>query len=63
MGYCTAGQIMSALEVVADNAITTREQVREQMSGNLCRCGAYNGIVDAIMDVKAQLSTGAHATL
>jgi len=62
-GYCTAGQIMSALEVVADSAITTREQVREQMSGNLCRCGAYNGIVDAIMDVKAQLNTGAHAVL
>lgn len=62
-GYCTAGQIMSALEVVADSAITTREQVREQMSGNLCRCGAYNGIVDAIMDVKAQLNTGTHAPL
>jgi xanthine dehydrogenase YagT iron-sulfur-binding subunit len=52
-GYCTAGQIMSALEIIADRTITTREQVREQMSGNLCRCGAYNGIVDAIMDVKA----------
>lgn len=62
-GYCTAGQIMSALEVVADSAVTTREQVREQMSGNLCRCGAYNGIVDAIMDVKAQLDAGGHAAL
>ncbi|WP_377844095.1 (2Fe-2S)-binding protein [Bosea sp. UC22_33] len=62
-GYCTAGQIMSALEIVADSAITTREQVREQMSGNLCRCGAYNGIVDAIMDVKAQLDAGAHAAV
>lgn len=62
-GYCTAGQIMSALEIVADSTITTREQVREQMSGNLCRCGAYNGIVDAIMDMKAQLDAGGHAAL
>ena len=62
-GYCTAGQIMSALEVVADRAVTTREQVREQMSGNLCRCGAYNGIVDAIMDLKAQLEAGVYAAL
>jgi xanthine dehydrogenase YagT iron-sulfur-binding subunit len=62
-GYCTAGQIMSALEVIADRAVTTRDQVREQMSGNLCRCGAYNGIVDAIMDVKAQAGAEAHAAV
>ena len=62
-GYCTAGQIMSALEVIADATVTTRGQVREQMSGNLCRCGAYNGIVDAIMDVKAQMDVKTHAAL
>ncbi|MEN5084572.1 (2Fe-2S)-binding protein [Bosea sp. TWI1241] len=52
-GYCTSGQIMSALEALADPALTTRAQIQEFMSGNLCRCGAYNGIVDAIMDLKA----------
>jgi xanthine dehydrogenase YagT iron-sulfur-binding subunit len=62
-GYCTSGQIMSALEVIADPFITTREAVREAMSGNLCRCGAYNGIVDAIMDVKARRNEGGHAPL
>lgn len=62
-GYCTAGQIMSALEVIADRSVTTRDHVREQMSGNLCRCGAYNGIVDAIMDVKAEMNAGADATV
>lgn len=62
-GYCTAGQIMSALEILADRTVTTRAEVRELMSGNICRCGAYNGIVDAIMDVKAQLDASAHAAL
>ncbi|WP_293802494.1 (2Fe-2S)-binding protein [uncultured Bosea sp.] len=52
-GYCTSGQIMSALEVLADPEVTTREQIAEAMSGNLCRCGAYAGIVAAILDVKA----------
>jgi len=60
-GFCTPGQIMSALEVIADPTVTTREAVREQMSGNLCRCGAYHGIVEAIMDVKAQLDARDHA--
>lgn len=65
-GYCTTGQICSALgmleefrhgdpsNVTADLAATakalTREEIRERMSGNLCRCGAHNGIVDAILD-------------
>lgn len=52
-GFCTSGQLLSALEVLADPAVQTREQIQEQMSGNLCRCGAYSGIVAAIMDVKA----------
>jgi len=60
-GFCTPGQIMSALEVIADPAVTTREDIREQMSGNLCRCGAHHGIVEAIMDVKAQLGARDHA--
>ncbi|MGH3661510.1 MAG: 2Fe-2S iron-sulfur cluster-binding protein [Micromonosporaceae bacterium] len=71
-GYCTPGQICSAIGMLAEHAsgipsaVTepgetagaatgpgelSEAEVRERMSGNLCRCGAYNGIVDAIMDV------------
>jgi xanthine dehydrogenase YagT iron-sulfur-binding subunit len=63
-GYCTPGQICSAIGMVAEvgrgapcqvtadladeTVVLTREQIRERMSGNLCRCGAHNGIVAAI---------------
>src|SRR5690348_4735459 len=63
-GYCTPGQICSAVAMVeearrgvpsavtqqlcAQSADLTHDELRERMSGNLCRCGAYNGIVDAI---------------
>ena len=47
-GYCTPGQIMSALSCVEEGHATSREDIREHMSGNLCRCGAYPHIVEAI---------------
>jgi xanthine dehydrogenase YagT iron-sulfur-binding subunit len=47
-GYCTPGQIMSAVALLAEGRAKTDAEVREQMSGNLCRCGAYPGIVAAI---------------
>ena len=50
-GYCTPGQICSAVGMLAEKHVTTREDIREQMSGNVCRCGAYTNIVDAIEDV------------
>lgn len=65
-GYCTSGQICSALGMLAEfkdgmpSAVTdepngpgalTGAEIRERMSGNLCRCGAYNGIVSAIAEV------------
>src|ERR1700685_1355261 len=50
-GYCTPGQIMSAIACVAEGHATTDDDVREYMSGNLCRCGASRGIVAAIRDV------------
>ena len=53
-GYCTPGQIMSAVALMEEGHIHTREEIREFMSGNLCRCGAYNGILDAIEQVIAQ---------
>ncbi|RYF50504.1 MAG: 2Fe-2S iron-sulfur cluster binding domain-containing protein [Comamonadaceae bacterium] len=52
-GFCTPGQIMSAVEVVADPCATSRCAIRELMSGNLCRCGAYPHIVAAIEEVRA----------
>jgi xanthine dehydrogenase YagT iron-sulfur-binding subunit len=50
-GYCTPGQIVSAVGLLAEGRARTREEVRELMSGNICRCGAYPNIVDAIEDV------------
>jgi xanthine dehydrogenase YagT iron-sulfur-binding subunit len=69
-GYCTPGQICSAVgmadelsrgvpshvtaDLSAETILLTHDELRERMSGNLCRCGAYNGIVDAIADVHAE---------
>src|SRR5471032_2550484 len=50
-GYCTPGQICSAKALLDENVARTRDEVREWMSGNLCRCGAYGNITDAVMDV------------
>lgn len=68
-GYCTPGQICSAVgmaaeaergvpshvsaDLAAERVTLTREELRERMSGNLCRCGAYNGIIDAIAETVA----------
>jgi xanthine dehydrogenase YagT iron-sulfur-binding subunit len=52
-GFCTCGQIMSAMELLDDPFVTTADDIREQMSGNICRCGAYPNIVAAILDAKA----------
>jgi xanthine dehydrogenase YagT iron-sulfur-binding subunit len=50
-GYCTPGQLCSAVGLLTEEDDLDEEQVREGMSGNLCRCGAYPGIVAAIMEV------------
>ncbi len=50
-GYCTPGQLCSAVGLLNEGHAKTREEIRENMSGNLCRCGAYTNIVDAIEDV------------
>jgi xanthine dehydrogenase YagT iron-sulfur-binding subunit len=50
-GYCTPGQIMSAIGLIEEGqAENDPERVRECMSGNLCRCGAYQGITEAVLD-------------
>ena len=69
-GYCTPGQICSAVGMAAElkrgvpshvtgnlaseTIALTRDELRERMSGNLCRCGAYNGIVEAIAETYAE---------
>jgi xanthine dehydrogenase YagT iron-sulfur-binding subunit len=53
-GYCTPGQICSAAGLIAEGKAKTPEQIRELMSGNICRCGAYTNIVAAIQHVMGQ---------
>jgi xanthine dehydrogenase YagT iron-sulfur-binding subunit len=50
-GYCTPGQIMSAVALLREGRAGSDAEIREFMSGNLCRCGAYPNIVTAIRDV------------
>jgi xanthine dehydrogenase YagT iron-sulfur-binding subunit len=47
-GYCTPGQIMSGLACIAEGHTADDDQIREYLSGNICRCGAYVGIVAAV---------------
>jgi xanthine dehydrogenase YagT iron-sulfur-binding subunit len=54
-GYCTPGQIMSAIACVKEGHAENDGQIREYMSGNLCRCAAYPNIVDAIKQAKPQM--------
>jgi xanthine dehydrogenase YagT iron-sulfur-binding subunit len=58
-GYCTPGQIMAAVACVAEGNATSRENIREYMSGNICRCGAYVGIVAAIEDAAPKMGMAA----
>ena len=58
-GYCTPGQIMSAVGLLREGHAHTVDEIREQMSGNICRCGAYPNIVSAIEQVLAEQSGGA----
>ena len=56
-GFCTPGQIMSAIGLIAEGqAGDDPERIREGMSGNLCRCGAYAGITEAVLDAQKRLA-------
>src|ERR1700757_3533632 len=56
-GFCTPGQIMSAIGLIAEgHAGDDPERVSELMSGNLCRCGAYKGITEAVLDAQRTLN-------
>jgi xanthine dehydrogenase YagT iron-sulfur-binding subunit len=52
-GYCTSGQIMSAVSCIQEGHAGSAAEIREYMSGNICRCGAYSNIVKAIQAVKS----------
>ncbi|WP_306395497.1 (2Fe-2S)-binding protein [Telluria beijingensis] len=54
-GYCTPGQIMAAIACVREGNASSPERIKEYMSGNLCRCGAYNGIVAAVKQAAGQM--------
>ena len=56
-GFCTPGQIMSAVGLIREaQAGDDPERIREAMSGNLCRCGAYAGITEAVLDAQARMA-------
>lgn len=55
-GYCTSGQLLSAVACIAEGHTESREQVSEWMSGNLCRCGAYPQITNAVLSAAATSS-------
>ncbi|MBV8683164.1 MAG: (2Fe-2S)-binding protein [Caulobacteraceae bacterium] len=56
-GFCTPGQIMSAVGLIAEaRAGADPERVRELMSGNICRCGAYKGITEAVLEAQGVLA-------
>lgn len=57
-GYCTPGQIMSAVGLIKEGmAGDDPERIRELMSGNICRCGAYQGITEAVLDAQRKIAT------
>lgn len=56
-GYCTPGQIMSAVGLISEGrAGSDPERIRELMSGNLCRCGAYQGITEAVLEAQKTMA-------
>jgi xanthine dehydrogenase YagT iron-sulfur-binding subunit len=56
-GYCTSGQIMAGVACIAEGHAGSAQEIRDWMSGNLCRCGAYDHIVAAIQDAAAATSS------
>lgn len=58
-GYCTSGQIVSAVGMILEEKPKSEAEIKERMSGNLCRCGAYPNIVAAICDVLEDMENAA----
>ena len=59
-GYCTPGQIMSAVGLLREGRIASDEEIREYMSGNICRCGAYTNIVEAVKQAAGEVFADRH---
>jgi aerobic carbon-monoxide dehydrogenase small subunit len=57
-GFCTPGMLLTAKELLERNPSPTREEAREAISGNLCRCTGYKGIVDSVMDAAERMRGG-----
>ena len=57
-GYCTAGMIMSAVDLLMDNPDPSEQEVRDGLEGNLCRCTGYHNIVKAVRAAAAELRAG-----
>ncbi|QDV34647.1 (2Fe-2S)-binding protein [Tautonia plasticadhaerens] len=55
-GYCTPGQICSALGMIAEGRARSADEIREQMSGNICRCGAYVNILSAVEQAMGEMA-------
>ena len=58
-GFCTPGMLTTLLEFLRDNPAPSERQVQEALSGNLCRCTGYQGVVAAVLDAAERLSDGA----
>ena len=57
-GFCTPGQVMSAVALLKENPNPTREEAREALSGNLCRCGAYDHYLNGVMSAAREINRG-----
>jgi xanthine dehydrogenase YagT iron-sulfur-binding subunit len=62
-GFCTSGQIMSALGCIEEGHTGSNVEIREWMSGNLCRCSAYPQIAEAVETASAEMHGGGHGTV
>jgi len=60
-GYCTPGMMMTSVELLQENPDPTREEIREGLEGNLCRCTGYQNIVNAVENAAESMGTGAVA--
>jgi len=57
-GFCTPGMVIAAVGLLAENPAPTREEIREAISGNICRCTGYQKIVDAVEDAASKMRRG-----
>jgi 2-furoyl-CoA dehydrogenase 2Fe-2S iron sulfur subunit len=60
-GFCTPGMLMTLTELLRDNAAPSEQEVREALTGNLCRCTGYAGIIKAALDAAQRLRAGSGA--